>query len=191
MPYASEARFYPTPAEIDAAQARVSGSGFTVVYALAGSSLHKFWPGQDALIARLLLERPDCKIFLVGDAPCKMLEIGWEKEPRVVCLSGELTIRDTLALAQQADVVIGAETGVLNAVAFESNRKVVLLSHSSVENLTKHWVNTASIEPLGVSCYPCHRLHYTREHCPQDSASGAALCQRAILPEHVWQGLLG
>ena len=59
-----------------------------------------------------------CRIFLVGDEACRLLEQGWEKEPRVVCLSGQLGIRDTLALAQQVEVVIGCETGVLNAVAF-------------------------------------------------------------------------
>ena len=160
-----------------------------MVFALAGSSIHKFYPHQDAVIARILLKKPNCRIFMVGDEACKILEVGWEKEPRVVCLSGEMNIRDTLTLAQVADVVIGCETGVLNAVAFEDNRKVCLLSHSSHENLTKHWKNTASLATAGLPCYPCHRLHYGSEFCHQDKDTGAALCAQMIPPDEVFGAL--
>jgi hypothetical protein len=87
-------------------------------------------------------------------------------------------------------VVIGCETGVLNAVAFESNRKVVLLSHSSHENLTKHWRNCHALSPVGIGCYPCHRLHMTWEFCQQDTDTGAALCQVAIPPQHVYDAVV-
>lgn len=189
VPYVSEAKFYPTPEETERAKARLLPDGFNVVFALAGSSIHKFYPHQDAVIARILLERPECRIFMVGDEACKILEYGWEKEPRVVCLSGEMGIRDTLALAQVADVVIGCETGVLNAVAFEDNRKICLLSHSSHENLTKHWKNTAALAPAGLPCHPCHRLHYGSEFCHQDKETGAALCAQWIPPDEVFGAL--
>lgn len=191
VPYLSEARFYATAEEeIEAAARLLPAPGLNLMFALAGSSIHKFYPGQDHVIARILLEHPDCRVFLVGDGACKLLEQGWENEPRVVCLSGELTIRQTLALANVVDAVIGAETGVLNAVAFNAKvRKVVLLSHSSVENLTKHWRNTAAIEPQGIACYPCHRLHYSREFCHEDKETGAAICQRSISPDQVFAGL--
>ena len=188
VPYASESFFYPTEEETAAARARL-GSGPNVLWALAGSSCHKFYPGQDVVIARLLVDFPDIRIFLVGDAACLILEAGWEKEERVVCLSGELGIRDTLALAKEVDTVIGCETGVLNAVAFEANRKVVLLSHSSHENLTKHWENTIALVPNGLDCYPCHRLHYTREFCREDAETGAAMCQRLIDPTDVYHAV--
>ncbi len=190
VPYTGEARFYPTAEERVLAQLRITpGKGPNVVWALAGSSCHKFYPGQDIVIAALLTEFPDCRIFLVGDGACKLLEQGWENEPRVVRLSGELGIRDTLALAQVVDVVVGCETGVLNAVAFERNRKVVLLSHSSVENLTKNWVNTASMLPRRTACYPCHQLHYNWDHCHQDDFTGAAKCQVSIPPEDVFAAI--
>lgn len=190
VPYQSAAKFYPTAEERKWAEGRMGDCSPCVVFALAGSSVHKFYPGQDAVIARILVEFPDCRIFLVGDPSCKMLELGWENEPRVKCLSGEIGIRETLALAQVADVVIGPETGVLNAVAFEPNRKVVLLSHSSVENLTKHWLNTVSVKPVGVACYPCHRLHFDRSFCPQDEETGAAVCQRSIHPGVVFEAIV-
>lgn len=184
VPYASEARFYATNDELDEANGRLLHGGLNAMFALAGSSVHKFYPGQDNVIARLLTERPDCRVFLVGDPVCKILEAGWENEPRVVCLSGELGIRDTLALAQVCDLVIGPETGVLNAVAFEDNSKVCLLSHSSHENLTKHWRHAIAIAP-NAPCYPCHRLHYTRDHCPEHAESGASICAASINPMDV------
>lgn len=188
--YESRARFYPTEDEVKEAHDRLTMGGPNFLYALAGSSVHKFYPGQDHVVAQLLLAFPDCRIFLVGDPSCKMLELGWENEPRAVCLSGEITIRQTLALAQLCDAVIGPETGVLNAVAFDAMRKVVLLSHSSHENLTKHWVNTVAVVPQGVSCYPCHQLHYDRSHCPQDPETGAAACQRSIDPKTVFEAIV-
>lgn len=190
IPYASELKFYPTAEEAERAKAALLPGGFNVVFALSGSSIHKFYPHQDAVIARILLEKPNCRIFLSGDIACKILEAGWEKEPRVVCQSGEVSIRDTLALAKVADAVIGSETGVLNAVAFEDNRKVCLLSHSSHENLTKHWKNTESLAPAGLSCYPCHRLHHTREYCFEDKETGASMCQTLIDPDAVFAALI-
>ena len=190
IPYASELKFYPTAEETETAKARLLPGGFNVVIALSGSSIHKFYPYQDAVIARLLLEKPNCRVFLCGDLACKILEAGWDKEERVVCLSGEIGIRDTLALAKVADAVVGSETGVLNAVAFEDNRKVCLLSHSSHENLTKHWKNTESLAPAGLSCYPCHRLHHNRDHCPEDKDTGASLCQKLIDPDAIFQALI-
>jgi len=185
--------FYPTPEEVKAAyDITIShGQGPYIMYALSGSSQHKFYAGMDAVIAQLLLKLPTATIFLVGDEACKILECGWENEPRVVLMSGTQTIRGTLSLAQQVDCVIGPETGVLNAVGFLANvAKVCLLSHSSVENLTKHWVNSYPIEPVGMACYPCHRLHYGMQHCFEDAETGTALCQLSISQDRVVSAVL-
>jgi ADP-heptose:LPS heptosyltransferase len=189
--------FYPTPGEQTTALLRVGPKvprgfrdqdRFNVLWALAGSSIHKFTPHQDAVIARMLLDMPEAHIFLVGDEVCKLLEQGWEMEPRVVCLSGGLSIRETLALAQQVDLVIGPETGVLNAVGMEKTpHKVLLLSHSSANNLSKHWQNVQALAPEDCPCHPCHRLHYSTEFCRIDEASGAALCALHIGPHAIYE----
>lgn len=181
-------QFYPTPLEQIDANKLINGT-FTVLWSLSGSSHHKFTPHMDAVIARIMLEWPEAQVITVGDEACRILEGGWEDEPRVVCLSGKLAIRDTLALAQQADIVIGPETGVLNSVAHEPNAKVILLSHSSKKNLTQHWYNTTTLAPAGCSCYPCHRLHYSRDYCPGDEETGAAECMMKIGAADIWQAL--
>jgi ADP-heptose:LPS heptosyltransferase/predicted SAM-dependent methyltransferase len=198
VPYHSEARFYPSREEIEWRTAylnEVEGIGkrigevpskrFVILWALAGSSIHKFYPWQDQVIARILLDIPEAVIILTGDYACEILEAGWENEDRVLCESGELSIRQTLALAQVADCVIGPETGVLNAVAFEPVAKVCFLSHSSPENLTKHWINTSALTG-NVPCYPCHRLHYGRDFCHEHEATGAAICQSSIPPDRTF-----
>lgn len=185
--------FYPTTEEEDAADERIEGAELTVLWALSGSSLHKFYPHMDAIIARLLIEYPKVRIFLTGDETCKILEASWRSEPRVVCLSGEIGIRETLALAQSCDLVIGPETGVLNAVAYDDQvGKVLFLSHSSANNLSKHWKNTIALSPEGVPCWPCHKLIFDRDRdgCPYDEKSGASLCAFRIDPSRVWEAIV-
>ena len=211
LPYLSEARFYPTDDEVgqanDLLRAQVqhrtllkhggptligvaSEPVFSIVWALAGSSMHKFMPHQDAVIARVMLEMPEAVVLFTGDQACQLLERGWESEARVVGLSGKQGIRDTLALAQLADCVVGPETGVLNAVAFEPDvAKVVFLSHSSHENLTKHWLNTQALAPVGQHCYPCHQLHHGSRFCDEDAATGAAMCQVRITPDRIYDAI--
>jgi ADP-heptose:LPS heptosyltransferase len=179
--------FHATREEVTAARELCPSSEFSVVWVLSGSSLHKFYPHMDMVIARMLTEIPAVRIYLVGDHACKLLEQGWQEEPRVVCLSGEMGIRATLALAAEADLVIGAETGVLNGVGFsELVSKIVFLSHSSANNLTKHWHKVQALSAEFVSCHPCHQLHYDNTFCPQDAETGAARCALNIYPEEVW-----
>jgi ADP-heptose:LPS heptosyltransferase/predicted SAM-dependent methyltransferase len=209
LPYHSEARFYPSIDETikalaylkDIRNARAQGlvigaktpRRFNILWALAGSSQHKFSPHMDTVIARIMLDMPEAEVIFNGDMACKILEAGWENEPRVHCESGEMSIRDSLALALNVDCVVGPETGVLNAVAFEDMPKVVMLSHSTVENLTKHWINTESLVPPednSVACgnRACHRLHFTREFCPEHE-SGASMCQAAITPAMIYEAI--
>ncbi|HYE38987.1 MAG TPA: methyltransferase domain-containing protein [Ramlibacter sp.] len=194
VPFKPDGRFYPSPEERAKATALLRSddpqrAAFNVLWVLSGSSIHKFYPGQDVVISRALKELPGIRFILSGDEACKILEVGWEENPQVLCTSGEMGIRDTLALAQQVDVVMGPETGVLNAVAYEEHvAKVILLSHSSHENLTKHWAKTAVLEGQA-KCYPCHQLHHTTRYCPTDAESGAAACQVGISPDDVFSAL--
>lgn len=205
VPYASEAHFYPSIDETSRATNYLSDfrnslagdlaigmrtpARFNILWCLAGSSVHKFTPHQDTVIAHLLATLPEAVIIFSGDEACQILESGWENEPRIKCESGKMSIRDTLALAQQVDCVVGPETGVLNAVAFEPMGKVIMLSHSSKENLTKHWHNTDTLTPANTACYPCHRLHYGREFCHTSEETGAAQCQQDISPEWIYDAI--
>lgn len=163
-----------------------------IMWSLAGSSVHKAWPWLDTVIARVMTET-DAIVVLVGDELCQILEQGWENESRVIRTSGVWDIRQSITYAQQqADMVIGTETGLLNAVGLESVNKIITLSHSSEENLTKHWHNVEVLMPdTGrVPCYPCHKMLYGFTDCQQHEESGCAMCQVDIDANQMWNAIL-
>jgi len=163
------------------------GGEMLIMYSLAGSSVHKVWPWQDQLFARILVKYPQARIVTVGDELSQMLEVGWENEPRVICKSGKYTIRESMSLLSECDVVIGPETGMLNAAGHMPMRKILFLSHSSANNLAKYWVNTISLEPEHTPCFPCRKMHYSFEHCHRSEETGTALCAANIGLEQAWE----
>lgn len=186
-----ESRFVATPDEIRWAkeQKHLFKSEHIVLLVLAGSAVHKVYPHIDAVIERLFAEHDDVKIVTVGNQHCKdVLEVPWRDNPRMILRSGVWSIRETMAFAQQADVVIGPETGVLNAVAMCDMPKIVMLSHSSVENLTRDWVNTISLHSVTTPCYPCHKLIKAWDQCVQHE-SGGSHCMANITPDTVYRAI--
>jgi len=83
LPYKSESKFYPSLEEEEWAAdylnapvvATMKGQPFGaraprlwhVLWVLSGSSVHKFWPHADAVIARILTDIPEARLTLVGD----------------------------------------------------------------------------------------------------------------------------
>jgi len=199
MEFHPDPHFYPTDEEVESVKRFILKNGladkFVIMWALAGSSLHKFYPHMDNVIAQVMLGMPDAVIVTVGDEACQLLEQGWENEKRVISLSGSLGIRETLTLAQHMNCVVGPETGVLNAVAFEEIAKVIMLSHSSENNLTRDWKCTIPISApydAGVPICnnrPCHRLHYSNEFCPTHPEIGSAACATSIDPDRVFNAI--
>jgi len=190
IPRKNQLRFYPTADERAWAksQRKKLGDVPVILWSLSGSSLHKAYPWTDNVIATLMLHS-NAKVVMVGDNLCKLLEDGWVDEPRVIRRSGEWSIRETLSFARVADIVVGPETGVLNSVSMEADvGKVLMLSHSTEENLTRDWLNTHVLTP-NVDCYPCHRLHYDFSYCRRDEETHGAACAVSIKPEDVHEAI--
>jgi len=68
----------------------------------------------------------------------------------------------------------------------KSPHKILLLSHSSANNLAKHWKHTQALAPNDCACYPCHRLHYTADYCDIDTETGAARCAVNIGADRIY-----
>lgn len=98
-------------------------------------------------------------------------------------------IRRSLSQILAADLVVTPDTGAAWATAFERMGKVVMLSHASAENITKHWVNTIALEadPERIPCHPCHRLHSDISSCvkAKDRDVNAAACMADIAVEDI------
>lgn len=195
VPHEPRVKFYPTEDETRwAKKERAKMGPFVIAWPLAGSSVHKTWGGLDNILASLMLEFPQVHVVLMGNEACQLLEQGWEKEPRVHRTSGKWTVRQGLSFIEHADMVIGPETGLVNAVAQLSIPKVVFLSHSTHENLTRDWVNVHPLASERTVCPgrgnndspACHQLHYGWDHCKK-TANGIAQCMEDISVEQAWK----
>lgn len=187
-------RFYPSKAEALAASIYRKKLGIknkVILWTLSGSAVHKYYTRMDQVVARVMMENPNAIIVMVGDYACKIIENAWTKERRIKRKSGKWSIRETLAFMRQCDVVVGTETGVMNAASYEAMKKVLMLSHSSPGNLGKKWVNTSVITPKNTPCYPCHKLHYGWGTCHYDEKSGGALCAANTDPNEVYDAIRG
>jgi ADP-heptose:LPS heptosyltransferase/predicted SAM-dependent methyltransferase len=196
LPHRPQVMFYPTEQEkLWARERRDRMSRYVILWALAGSGVHKTWPYVDAVVANLMLSYNDVDVIFTGDEFCQILEKGWEKEPRVHSLSARISMRQALTLAQLADCVIGPETGMLNSVSCMDMPKIVFLSHSTHENLTRDWKNVHPLWAPNVDCVgrgkneapACHTLIYGWQHCTkaEGEAAGCALCQSLIPADRV------
>lgn len=195
VPHDPQVKFFPTLEEKSwARKARDKMGRFTIVWALAGSSVHKTWAGLDAVIAALMLNYKEVDVVLCGGQQEQMLEAGWENEARVHRTSGKWSIRESLSFLEEADLIIGPETGLLNAACCLTVPKMCFLSHSSVENLTRDWENTVSLSSKNTRCKgrnsdevtACHLMHYGWDQCSKDEETGTAQCQKDISVDEVY-----
>lgn len=200
VPHKFAARFYPTDAETRWAKAvRSRMDGPVVAWCVNGSSVHKIYPWVQVVVG-WLLERTPAHVLLYGDPGigAKLAQVilnvlandGFDMR-RCSSIADKWTIRQSLSFAHVVDCMVGPETGPLNGVGMADVPKVIYLSHSSPDNLTKHWINTTVLTPdqERTPCYPCHRLHTTWEYCHKEEKTGAALCASSISPERVFEAI--
>lgn len=135
---------------------------FVIMWALSGSALHKLWQDGGAVAQMLMHIYEDIHIVTVGDAMCRLLEDDFSHPAQSVKRSGDWDIRTSLIMTGFVDLVIGPETGILNAAGCFDTPKIGLLTHSSDTNLTKHFKNCQAMQ-AAVPCSPCHRLLYSRD----------------------------
>jgi len=203
VPYEFDAKFYATKEEQEWAKKQVKDiDGPVVAWAINGSAHHKVYPWVQ-VVSSWLITHTTAHVFLLGDEIAgKELELGimetLKKDgidtSRIHPMCGKWKMRESLSFVQQVDCVVGPETGMLNAVGMEENvAKVIYLSHSSAENLTKHWKNTVTLEAdvAKAPCWPCHRMHYSWDSCFQDETTKSSLCASAIAPKKLFDAIVG
>lgn len=197
VPRGPAPKFYPTVLEESwAIKERAKIAGPVIIWCLTGTSFHKTYPFVDTCV-KWIVEKTPATVYLYGDklqaktlqdAILECLKNDKVNLGQIKPICGEWSIRESLSFAQKADIVIGPETGIMNGVSHEENvHKIIYLSHSSHENLTRDWPNATVLQPdvKDVPCYPCHRLHYTWEFCNKLERTGAALCASNIKPEWI------
>lgn len=185
VPYVLQQRVHSTDGEMRwAADERRKYKGRAIVLANTGSTVPKWWPYGPAFCQ--IMAALGVHVFVVGEL--KGLHYTESEFTHVIPMD-KWSVRQAVAFAKVCDAVVGQETGLLNAVACEAVPKVVMLGHSSIENLTRDWAACESLAGK-VACYPCHQIHYTHKFCPQEERSKAAACQAAIKIEDVVEALI-
>lgn len=142
---------------------------FIVMWVLSGSSYHKRWPYFQQVAQELVVKNPDILLISVGDSECALIERS--ESNRYLPRAGRWQLRTSLVMTKYVDLVVGPETGILNAAGCFDTPKITMLSHSSHNNLCKYWKNDFCVSPdtKEVFCYPCHVLHYVHAvnaECP-------------------------
>lgn len=190
-------KFYPSQKDAEWADGHAKSLAPFVMVVLRGSAFYKWYPYMHQVVTQLLAHT-EFKVVLVGGNDARDLEaqiiqtaIDYHgSSDRVHSLCGDQPISRAMALAQRASLVIGPETGILNAVSMEDVPKVCLLSHSAPSNLTDDWKNAVALVPQ-VPCHPCHRLHNRDAGtCPIDKETGAAACAAGVPPANYIQAIL-
>lgn len=203
-PEVPNTRFYPNEDEKkwaakELARMRAAGCEKLILWPLAGSSrTHKVWPHIDQIFGRVLGCYPNWGIVTVGDASCQDLDEKWKGQPHIFRTSGSWTMRQVAAFIDQgcADAVVGPETGVMSIAAFYPMPKIIFLSHSTKENLSRDWTNTTSLWAPETWCPgrgknevpACHMMLPRFEPgCRRNEETGVAQCATEIKPEWVWE----
>lgn len=183
LPHDFRQKFYPSEAEAKWAREtreKLLPPGPLVVLNACGSGPAKTWPHAQAFLERMAAA--GIVTVVLGDIKGLDLE---ETSERIAIIGTEWPVRAALAFAQISDCVVATESMIANAVAMEPMLKVILLSHSSNENFTKHWQNTAALEAKSVGCHPCHRIHATLDFCARDTVTGCSACMASYTADTV------
>lgn len=196
--------FFPTDEEREAAEAlKASVGGHFLAWVVSGSRVDKIYPYAAMAIGRIIKElNIPVILFGIGD---KQHAIATQIRDHVIRQNGtrdkfhlavqddvapdkRWPLRSTLAAVMAADLVVTPDTGIAWAVAMESMPKVMMVSHASAENITKHWINTVTLhaDQNRVPCWPCHRLHNSIATCtPNRDGGHAAACISDISVETI------
>jgi len=198
VPYYPQIKFYPTPEERAwAYDQRLKYKAKKILcWCIAGSGIHKISPHINNFIANVL-KLDNVEVVLLGTPQQRALASGLEGIDRVH-FATDWDIRKAYTFVQNyCDILVGPETGIMSAMSGELFKKIVLLSHSTKENLTEDWIQTTSISAnlKGKDCC-LHRLADTIDESNKviyndgKFAWHTSLCQSMIDPTEIWNAAL-
>lgn len=208
VPYEFGPLFFPSPEEYAFAfQAKKQIGDRFILWVLSGTRIDKVYPYATMAISRIIKE-VGAPVLVMGGPSEKEHSMATTIRDVVTLANGgreglhlaipateggarAWPLRTSLTMALVADLVVTPDTGTAWAVAFEQMPKVVMVSHASVENITKHWVNTTTLhaDPNYVPCWPCHRLHEDPSTCVVNKEGNGAACISNISVEKLVQAV--
>lgn len=161
---------------------------FVLLWALSGSARCKTYPYVEDTLNMMLGRYNDLVVITVGDAICKILEQPFKDNNRIIKKSGEWSIRESILACKYASCIISPDTGVLHGSGCFDTPKIGLLTHTTIENITKHFTNDYSLEADHdlITCSPCFQLHYvSKVSCNFDIDGYTPVCMKFFDPERI------
>jgi ADP-heptose:LPS heptosyltransferase len=198
VPYEFGSVFFPTEQERErAAEKKAEMGGKVIGWVIAGSRIDKMYPYSPMVIGRLIKEL-GYAVLMVGAPDPRQAQASEQIMDHIAQQNGDANglyramtqegfdpggnfdwpVRRSLSQLLACDLVITPDTGAAWAVAFEPTPKIIMVSHASVDNITRHNVNTIALsaDPDRVPCFSCHRLHNDPSTCVPNKDGNAAAC---------------
>jgi lipopolysaccharide heptosyltransferase II len=151
-----------------------------IVMHIGAGTAAKRWPTEHwrELLGRIIVDY-GARIRLVGGRTDRTLAgelLEGKQWPGVEDWTGELTVSETAALIERADLLIGADSGPAHLAAAVGTPAVVLFSGTNRVRQWRPWTERVMVIKHFVDCSPCHRTT-----CPLADHP----CMRGIFPETV------
>jgi len=150
---------------------------FVVIANLSGTSKHKLFMNAEYILKKFLERHKDAVVILTGDEDCRQ-HLAFTGE-RVVNRCGNFDgetgypFRQAMLMAKYADMVIGAESGLMCASTLLGTPTVQLMTAASIKNHGGDFANDYSLQSP-IACSPCHKGPYDYIGCPNFEHLGLA-----------------
>jgi ADP-heptose:LPS heptosyltransferase len=148
---------------------------------LGAGTRAKRWPvgSWKDLIDRFLKE--GWRVVIVGGCEDIPLASGIEPHERLRDWAGTMTVSQTTALLERADLFIGADSGPAHLAASVGTLSVILFSGTNHPRQWRPWSRHSLILRHRVPCQPCHQ-----KICPLADHP----CMSGLSPERVYRGAM-
>jgi lipopolysaccharide heptosyltransferase II len=153
-----------------------------IVFHVGAGTSAKRWPIEhwQELLGRIIVEY-GARVILVGGSNDRVLAnavLGGKRWPGVSDWIGQLTVPETAALIEQADLYIGGDSGPAHLAAAVGTPSVVLFSGTNRVRQWRPWGRRMMVVKHAVDCSPCHL-----RRCPLADHP----CMSGITPEMVME----
>jgi ADP-heptose:LPS heptosyltransferase len=148
---------------------------------LGAGNAAKRWPTDSW---RVLIDRflgSGWRVVVVGGIEDRPLSSVLEPHDRLRDWTGTLTVTQTTALLERADIFIGSDSGPAHLAASAGTLSVVLFSGTNQPRQWRPWSRHSLVLRHRVPCQPCHQ-----KVCPLADHP----CMSGLSPDRVYRGAL-
>jgi N-acetylglucosaminyldiphosphoundecaprenol N-acetyl-beta-D-mannosaminyltransferase len=157
-----------------------------VIHAGSGgySRARRWEPAKFAAVAAALQAEYDAQIVLVGGPNDDGEQVRDAMDQPPLDLTGQTTLAELVGVIRQADLFIGADSGVMHLASAAGTPAVAIFGPSNHDAWRPWSAAPTAVVRSGVLCSPCSYVGHgvgLREGCP------ARTCMRLVTPDDVLQ----